>query len=106
LSQSIVEEASANGRKVVVFSYFREVLEIVAAHLGDIAMGPLTGSIPPIHRQSMIDDFTVRRGPAVCPFRECRGLVTPRRVVVNTTYLRVRVHHGRGRTAITAGQAT
>jgi hypothetical protein len=41
LSPPIVEEASANGRKVVVFSYFREVLEIVAAHLGDIAMGPL-----------------------------------------------------------------
>jgi hypothetical protein len=38
LSPSIVEEASANGRKVVVFWYFREVLEIVAAHLGDIAM--------------------------------------------------------------------
>ena len=61
----IVEEASANGRKVVIFSYFREVLEIVAALLGDIAMGPLTGSTPPIHRQNMIDDFTARRGPAV-----------------------------------------
>ena len=61
----IVEEASANGRKVVIFSYFREVLEIVAARLGDIAMGPLTGSTPPINRQNMIDDFTARRGPAV-----------------------------------------
>ena len=61
----IVEEAAANGRKVVVFSYFRDVLETVAAVLGDIAVGPLTGSTPPIHRQNMVDEFTARRGPAV-----------------------------------------
>jgi SNF2 family DNA or RNA helicase len=61
----IIEEASANGRKVVVFSYFRDVLEIIAAVLGGVAIGPLTGSTPPIYRQTMIDEFTARRGPAV-----------------------------------------
>jgi superfamily II DNA or RNA helicase len=61
----IVEEASANGRKVVVFSYFRDVLDIVAAGLGAAAVGPLTGSTPPIHRQTMVDEFSARRGPAV-----------------------------------------
>jgi SNF2 family DNA or RNA helicase len=61
----IVQEASANGRKVVVFSYFRDVLSTVASVLGSVAAGPLTGSIPPIQRQAMIDEFTARHGPAV-----------------------------------------
>ena len=61
----IVEEASANGRKVVVFSYFRDVLDTVAAVLGGVALGPLTGSTPPVHRQTMVDEFGARRGPAV-----------------------------------------
>jgi SNF2 family DNA or RNA helicase len=61
----IVGEASANGRKVVVFSYFRDVLNTVAAVLGNVALGPLTGSTPPIQRQAMVDDFGNRRGPAV-----------------------------------------
>ena len=61
----IVEEASANGRKVVVFSYFRDVLNTVAAVLGGLAIGPLTGSTPPIRRQTMVDEFGARSGPAV-----------------------------------------
>jgi superfamily II DNA or RNA helicase len=61
----IVEEAGFNGRKVVVFSFFRDVLEIIASVLGDIVVGPLSGSTPPIHRQNMIDQFTARQGPAV-----------------------------------------
>ena len=59
----IVEEASANGRKVVVFSYFRDVLNTVAAVLGGVAVGPLTGSTPPIHRQTMVDEFGLAAGP-------------------------------------------
>jgi superfamily II DNA or RNA helicase len=61
----IVEEASANGRKVVVFSFFRDVLDTVAAAIGGLALGPLTGSTPPIHRQALVDEFGARRGPAV-----------------------------------------
>ena len=61
----VIEEASANGRKVVVFSYFRDVLETVASVLGAVALGPLTGSTPPVHRQAMVDEFGARRGPAV-----------------------------------------
>ncbi|NMR19183.1 ATP-dependent helicase [Cellulomonas fimi] len=53
----IADEANANGRKVVVFSYFRDVLEIVARALGDRAFGPLTGSTPPVARQRVVDDF-------------------------------------------------
>src|SRR5262249_16256524 len=40
----LVDECAANGRKVVVFSYFRDVLDIVCSALGGSTFGPLTGS--------------------------------------------------------------
>jgi len=49
----------------VVFSYFRDVLDTVTAVLGGVAIGPLTGSTPPVHRQTMVDEFGARRDPAV-----------------------------------------
>ena len=61
----IVNEAVGNDRKVVVFSYFRDVLAAVSAVLGDLALGPLTGSVPPIARQALVDEFTARDEPAV-----------------------------------------
>ena len=39
-----------------MFSYFRDVLDTVASVLGAVAIGPLTGSTPPISRQAMVDD--------------------------------------------------
>jgi SNF2 family DNA or RNA helicase len=57
----IVEEATSNDRKVVVFSFFRGVLDTIARTLDDIAMGPLTGSVPPAKRQRLVDDFTAAR---------------------------------------------
>lgn len=54
----IVEEAEDNGRRVVVFSYFRDVLNQVAAALPGRVFGPLTGSVPPAKRQTMIDEFS------------------------------------------------
>jgi SNF2 family DNA or RNA helicase len=61
----IVEEAASNGRKVVVFSFFRDVLTAVAYMLGHMVIGPLTGSVPPAQRQAMIDEFSARQGPVV-----------------------------------------
>jgi SNF2 family DNA or RNA helicase len=61
----IVEEAASNGRKVVIFSFFRDVLEIVAAALGDLVAGSITGSVAPGLRQQTVDEFTGRAGPAV-----------------------------------------
>lgn len=61
----IVDEAGANGRKVVVFSYFRDVLETVCRVLGDRAAGPLTGSMQPQHRQELVDAFTAAKQHAV-----------------------------------------
>lgn len=61
----IVEEAAANDRKAVVFSYFRDVLDVVARTLDGRAIGPLTGSVAPSARQAMVDQFSARGGPAV-----------------------------------------
>jgi SNF2 family DNA or RNA helicase len=62
----IADEAEANGRKVVVFSYFRDVLDLVCRTLGeDRAAGPLTGSVPPARRQELVDGFSAVKGHAV-----------------------------------------
>ena len=59
----LVEEAISNDRKLVIFSFFRSVLGVIADVLDGVAMGPLTGSVPPAKRQQLIDDFTSDRRP-------------------------------------------
>ncbi|HEY0933707.1 MAG TPA: SNF2-related protein [Trebonia sp.] len=61
----IVAEATDDGRKVVVFSFFRTVLDTVMTVLGDRAAGPITGDVPPPRRQAIVDEFAGRAGPAV-----------------------------------------
>jgi superfamily II DNA or RNA helicase len=68
----IVSEAADGGRKVLVFSYFRDVLETVTEVLagrdgvpGVPIVGPLTGDLPPADRQAMVDELTNATGPAV-----------------------------------------
>ena len=61
----IVEEAEDNGRRVVVFSHFLQVLDKVAAALPGRVFGPLTGSVPAAKRQEMIDEFGAAKGGAV-----------------------------------------
>ena len=61
----LADEAGANGHTVIVFSYFREVLDVVASALGKRAVGPLTGSIPAARRQQLVDEFTNGPGTAV-----------------------------------------
>jgi len=69
----IVSEAADGGRKVVVFSYFRDVLETVTQVLRSRrdgvtdahVVGPLTGDTSPTDRQAMVDEFTTAKGPAV-----------------------------------------
>lgn len=43
--RELVAEAAGNGHKVVVFSYFREVLATVRAALGDAVFGPVAGDV-------------------------------------------------------------
>ena len=85
----IVSEAADGGRKVIVFSYFRNVLQTVTEVLagpdgvpGMPVIGPLTGDIAPAdrqakalaiaqryfaptERQAMVDELTNASGPAV-----------------------------------------
>lgn len=61
----IVEEAEANGRRVVVFSHFLEVLSDVARHMPGRVFGPLTGSVTASQRQVMVDDFSAAKKGAV-----------------------------------------
>ncbi|MEV8595934.1 DEAD/DEAH box helicase [Streptomyces sp. NPDC052012] len=68
--RELVEEAADNGLKVVVFSYFRDVLAAVAQVLGETTartpvLGPISGSVPAARRQQLVDDFTGAGGPAV-----------------------------------------
>lgn len=61
----LAREAMANGRHVVVFSYFRDVLTVVGNALGAAARGPITGSTPVADRQRIVDEFTASAKPAV-----------------------------------------
>ncbi|WUH91210.1 DEAD/DEAH box helicase [Streptomyces sp. NBC_00433] len=61
----IVADAAEDGLKVVVFSYFRDVLGTVADALGPAVLGPLTGSVAPVRRQQLVDAFTASGGHAV-----------------------------------------
>jgi SNF2 family DNA or RNA helicase len=53
----IVDEAIESGQKVIVFSYFRTVINQVMQALGDKAIGPITGSVSSTQRQNIVDEF-------------------------------------------------
>ncbi|MBI1844396.1 MAG: DEAD/DEAH box helicase [Actinobacteria bacterium] len=65
----IIGEASEEGLKVVVFSYFREVLDIVTGAASLVCpgavYGPLSGATPAAERQRMVDSLAAHVGPAV-----------------------------------------
>ncbi|MDX6356263.1 MAG: hypothetical protein QOF98_3166 [Streptomyces sp.] len=66
--REVVREAADNGLKVVVFSYFRGVLETVGTALaaaGGPVTGTLTGSTPAPERQQLVDEFTAAGGHTV-----------------------------------------
>ncbi|MFD5972432.1 MULTISPECIES: DEAD/DEAH box helicase [Streptomyces] len=63
--RELVDEARDNGLKVVVFSYFREVLAAVGEALGPDALGPISGSLPAARRQELVDTFSAADGHAV-----------------------------------------
>jgi SNF2 family DNA or RNA helicase len=59
----LVDEAFENNQKVIIFSFFREVLDYIHQSLGDKAVGPITGSVSSISRQQMVDAFTNSETP-------------------------------------------
>lgn len=54
----ICEEAAADDRKIIVFSYFRDTLSYVSGLLGEKCVGIITGDVPSTHRQELVDKFT------------------------------------------------
>ncbi|PRQ11967.1 DEAD/DEAH box helicase [Corynebacterium sp. 13CS0277] len=51
----IVEEAESADRKVIVFTYFLDVLDVLQHYLGDRVVGTITGSVSAPQRQEMVD---------------------------------------------------
>lgn len=60
----LAEEARDAGAKVIVFSYFLKVLEVISHALPGKVYGPITGAMTSPARQALIDEFTAHRGPA------------------------------------------
>ena len=53
----LISEAAADGRKVIVFSFFLDTIRKVASLVGNQCSGPINGSISPQRRQEIIDEF-------------------------------------------------
>nr|WP_241228439.1 DEAD/DEAH box helicase [Corynebacterium hylobatis] len=53
--REIVAEAEESGRKVLIFTYFLDVLDVLAADLGERVVGCLSGAVNPAARQELID---------------------------------------------------
>ena len=54
----LCEQAEDEGRKVIVYSFFRDTIKKVCDHLGDRVVGSITGSTPAIERQDLVDRFS------------------------------------------------
>lgn len=53
----IIAEAKADGRKVIVFTFFLGTAKKIQEMLGDACVGVIKGSVPPARRLEMIEDF-------------------------------------------------
>ena len=61
----LCREAEEDGRKVIVFSFFRETIRAVQEILGDKALEPITGSVSSARRQEIVDEFSLAGDGAV-----------------------------------------
>lgn len=55
--KDIIENAKEEGRKVIVFSFFRNTIEKIYDFLNGICLPPINGSISPQRRQEILDQF-------------------------------------------------
>ncbi|MBR3446258.1 MAG: DEAD/DEAH box helicase family protein [Oscillospiraceae bacterium] len=53
----LVNDAEADGRKVIVFSFFLDTIRKITLLLGKRCLDPITGAVPPQRRQELIDSF-------------------------------------------------
>lgn len=63
--RELFAEAAANRLKVVVYSFFLDVLGWARTVADTPVFGPLTGGVPPVERQAIVDAFTAHPGPGV-----------------------------------------
>ncbi len=54
----ICDNAAVQGRKVLIFSYFKNTLEMIKDALGNSCVGLINGSLSSARRQEIIDEFT------------------------------------------------
>ena len=71
--KELVEEAASDGRKVLVFSFFLDTIDMVMRTLGDRCMNPINGSVSPQRRQQIIDEFEKAPAGAVLPAQIVSG---------------------------------
>src|SRR5699024_6775931 len=57
----ICEEAAGNGHKVLVFSFFKGVINTIQQYLKGRTFEAITGDVPNVRRQEIIDEFTKAR---------------------------------------------
>jgi SNF2 family DNA or RNA helicase len=53
----LCDQAAEQGRKVIVFSFFRNTLQRVTELLGMRCLEPITGAVTPQRRQQIVDEF-------------------------------------------------
>lgn len=63
--KEICESAAEQGRKLIVFSFFRNTLEKVRSLLGDACLETISGDISPARRQEIVDEFNKANPGAV-----------------------------------------
>lgn len=63
--KEICEQAKEQGRKVIVFSFFRNTLNKVTTLLSDRCMEIISGDISPARRQEIVDEFNSAEPGAV-----------------------------------------
>ena len=69
----ILKNAEAEGRKVLVFSFYLDTIQKIARLLGDKCMEPINGSMSPAKRQEIIDAFQKASAGQVLPAQMIAG---------------------------------
>ncbi|PYZ92793.1 hypothetical protein CR194_14160 [Salipaludibacillus keqinensis] len=54
----LCDQAKESGHKILIFSFYKSILQKVYSHLKDRAFEPITGSLSNNRRQEIIDEFT------------------------------------------------
>lgn len=53
----LIDEATSDGRKILVFSFFLDTIRKISALLGERCLMPVTGAVSPAKRQEILDEF-------------------------------------------------